>query len=109
VNLPPITDDDRQFLSYNPNTDDIVVWVQQYALSARGELEQAAKRYAFLKEHMPHTNLCAVAWCWEEGRHDAVANDPDKALDAAIAAWEKARSLVDRPKNDTDFGHSTER
>jgi hypothetical protein len=29
--LPPITDEDRQFLSYNPNTEDIVEWVQAYA------------------------------------------------------------------------------
>ena len=31
MTLPPITDEDRQFLHYNPNTDDIVRWVQAYA------------------------------------------------------------------------------
>jgi hypothetical protein len=85
VNLPLITDDDRQFLSYNPNTDDIVVWVQQYALSARVELEQCLREIV---------SRSPAAWY---GSHDREA------------MWEKARSIVDRPKNDTDFGHSTER
>jgi len=31
MTLPPITDEDRQLLHYNPNTDDIVAWVQAYA------------------------------------------------------------------------------
>ena len=34
MTLPPITDEDHQFLHYNPNTDDIVRWVQAYATAA---------------------------------------------------------------------------
>lgn len=32
--LPPIDEDDRQWLSYNPNTSDIVEWIQRYAIAA---------------------------------------------------------------------------
>ena len=32
--LPEITDEDRSFLHYDPNTDDIVEWVQHYASAA---------------------------------------------------------------------------
>jgi hypothetical protein len=32
--LPGITDEDRQFLHYNPNTNDLVEWIQNYALAA---------------------------------------------------------------------------
>ena len=32
--LPKITAEDRSFLHYNPNTDDIVEWVQRYASAA---------------------------------------------------------------------------
>jgi hypothetical protein len=32
--LPPINDGDRQWLHYNPNTDDLVEWVQTYARKA---------------------------------------------------------------------------
>ena len=32
--LPEITAEDRSFLHYNPNTDDIVEWVQHYASAA---------------------------------------------------------------------------
>jgi hypothetical protein len=46
--LPKITAEDRSFLHYNPNTDDIVEWVQHYASAAitadRAMLEQAAPR-----------------------------------------------------------------
>jgi hypothetical protein len=34
VSLPPISDEDRQFLHYNPNTADLVAWAQEYARSA---------------------------------------------------------------------------
>lgn len=34
IKLPPITEDDQKFLHYNPNTDDIVEWVQAYAREA---------------------------------------------------------------------------
>lgn len=30
--LPQITKEDREFLHYNPNTSDIIEWVQNYAL-----------------------------------------------------------------------------
>jgi hypothetical protein len=46
--LPKITAEDRSLLHYNPNTDDIVEWVQRYASAAitadRAMLEQAAPR-----------------------------------------------------------------
>ena len=32
--LPEISDEDRQFLHYNPNTSDVVEWVQEYAKRA---------------------------------------------------------------------------
>lgn len=32
--LPKITAEDRSFLHYNPNTDDVVKWVQDYACAA---------------------------------------------------------------------------
>lgn len=34
VDLPPITDEDKQLLHYNPNTVDVVEWVQAYAREA---------------------------------------------------------------------------
>ena len=34
LGLPAIDEDDRQFLHYNPNTSDIVEWVQRYAQKA---------------------------------------------------------------------------
>jgi hypothetical protein len=41
VALREITDEERQFLSYNPNTDDLVVWIQDYASEAvRSALSQ---------------------------------------------------------------------
>jgi len=32
--LPPISDEDRAWLSYNPNTSDIIDWIETYARSA---------------------------------------------------------------------------
>ena len=32
--LPLIDDEDRQFLHYNPNTSEVVEWVQEYAARA---------------------------------------------------------------------------
>lgn len=32
--LPAITEEDRQLLHYNPNTDDLVEWAQEYAIKA---------------------------------------------------------------------------
>lgn len=41
--LPPITDEDRQFLHYNPNTADVVAWVRAYAEAAvKAEREACA-------------------------------------------------------------------
>ena len=40
--LPPITDDDRAFLSYNPNTEDLVAWIRAYAESAIKRLHTPA-------------------------------------------------------------------
>jgi hypothetical protein len=34
VVLPEISEEDRQFLHYNPNTDDLVKWVRAYATAA---------------------------------------------------------------------------
>jgi hypothetical protein len=34
IDLPPISDEERKFLHYNPNTDDLVEWVQAYAAAA---------------------------------------------------------------------------
>jgi hypothetical protein len=42
--LPPITEEDRQFLHYNPNTADVVDWVREYARQAvAAERERCAK------------------------------------------------------------------
>jgi hypothetical protein len=34
VNLPPISDEERQFLHYNPNTADLVDWVNGHTAAA---------------------------------------------------------------------------
>ena len=34
MKLPTITEEDRKFLHYNPNTSDVVEWVQNYARQA---------------------------------------------------------------------------
>lgn len=38
--LPEITEEDRQFLHDNPNTGDLVAWVQKYARRAVDALTQ---------------------------------------------------------------------
>jgi len=40
--LPEITDEDREFLHYNPNTADLVEWVQSYATRAIALSQPAA-------------------------------------------------------------------
>jgi hypothetical protein len=42
--LPAITEDDRQLLHYNPNTDDIVEWAQEYAIKAVQAWQACAAR-----------------------------------------------------------------
>jgi hypothetical protein len=40
MKLPEITKADRMFLHYNPNTDDVVEWIQDYARVALAEKEK---------------------------------------------------------------------
>jgi len=49
--LPLITDDDRQFLHDNPNTQDVVEWVYAYALSAVAAYQE------------PQSRICAGPRC----------------------------------------------
>ena len=43
--LPEISDEDRQFLHYNPNTSDVVEWVQEYAKRAVKQNYDTAQHY----------------------------------------------------------------
>jgi len=44
MTLPPIDEEDQRFLHYNPNTSDLVAWVQAYAAAAvAAEREACAK------------------------------------------------------------------
>jgi hypothetical protein len=53
--LPPITDEDRQFLSYNPNTQDLVDWIQNYAREATTQAVADAQRWQFFDKHAQST------------------------------------------------------
>lgn len=80
--LPPITDEDRQFLHYNPNTDDIVAWVRSYAESARAEVLEVLRELIAAQEAMGEglrpTN-------WPEGA---------AAFDRLELALERARAIT---------------
>jgi hypothetical protein len=61
--LPPITDDDRQFLFDNPNISDVIEWAQEYARKA------ARAALASARSSVPQE---PVAWLYEaEGFKDA--------------------------------------
>ena len=55
MTLPPITDEDRQFLHYNPNTDDVVQWVRAYAQAAVLEEREACAEIA-APERTPYSD-----------------------------------------------------
>ena len=74
VTLPPITDEDRQFLHYNPNTDDLVEWVQNYARAAIAEQSDAVTKAAL-----------EVARCWDQYRWTKETSDAIEALCSALA------------------------
>jgi hypothetical protein len=84
--------------------------MRSYALSARGELEQALRECCDAMKEMSSI----YPWIWDRADGAATVFPEhvprlEEAFEKIDAAWEKARYLVDRPKNDTDFGHSTER
>ena len=49
---PVITDDDRQFLQDNPNTEDLINWVRVYARAA----------IALAQPPAVDSSLCPVCW-----------------------------------------------
>lgn len=52
MTLPPITDEDRQFLHYNPNTDDVVQWVLAYAQAAVLKEREACAKLCELQDEV---------------------------------------------------------
>ena len=74
--LPEITAEDRSFLHYNPNTDDIVEWVQHYA-SAAITADRAARAQA------------------DSVRADSVTAPAATTPTAASIAWTALRDLTD--------------
>jgi hypothetical protein len=90
---------------FNRGTDE-----QRSKESARVELEQALRECCDAMKEMSSI----YPWIWDRADGAATVFPEhvprlEDAFEKIDAAWEKARSLVDRPKNDTDFGHSTER
>jgi hypothetical protein len=84
--LPEITAEDRSFLHYNPNTDDIVEWVHNYAsaaitaarASAESVLEDAA-RYRLVRRGQHWSVINGIG-------NGLRAEELDAAIDAAMAA-----------------------
>lgn len=76
IKLLPISKEDRQHLSYNPNTDDLVDWITEYATQAV-LLERAAKQVEI------DALTSALAEC-----RDAVPRPPPG--NARVSAWGQA-------------------
>jgi hypothetical protein len=110
--LPPITDEDRELLHYNPNTADIEAWVRTYALTAVSKVtaERDALREALAEvvalidledEVQAWVRNDATGEQWPKMPHDqrmAASDDLDRRWPAALANA-RARAALKEPSN----------
>lgn len=96
--LPPIDEEDRQWLSYNPNTSDIVDWIQRYALSA---IAAIAKQ----------PDAGATAWEYENefGNRFLTYSDPNKWREHDKRCFKNFMPLVRQVREQAALPMSDER
>lgn len=74
--LPGITEEDRQLLHYNPNTDDLVEWVQEYAMKAVQSAKSAAVPVEVMDSRCTYAafagRVCNKCGRIHDGKSDAV-------------------------------------
>ncbi len=104
--LPPIDEEDRRWLSYNPNTSDIVDWIQRYALAALAKQQATKVTREFTNElgnairitiEGPTSTSENILTPREVSELHSALNEQQAAPDAeqprkqCVLCWEKAR------------------